>query len=206
MSEWSPWKSWWMDLVKFSLTFGAGAIVTVFFLNGIEAEQTAKRVRCQTIIESKISALNDFSKSSLIYNEAAYDAWTELYRWRGREMTQAMRRYTENSHEDLTVAVENIKNRFGYSDSVIDLMKNFDSTTYRLWRLYDGFVDSRLDELEFKETASQIPRNQLEEKRREFEEIRKNVSNIRSAIIGELETILYKSSYKDLCREIDVST
>jgi len=112
-----------MNLVKFCLTFAAGAIITVFFLNGIEAKQTAQRVRCQTIIDSKITALSEFSRSSLIYNEAAYDAWTELYRWREREMTPAMRRYTEDSHEDLTIALENIKHRFSEYEALIYSLK-----------------------------------------------------------------------------------
>ena len=202
MDSWSPWKSWWMDLIKFFVTFGVGAMITVLFLNSIEAEQTAQRVRCQTIIDSKLSALNSFSKSSLVYNEAAYDAWTELYRWREREMTGAMRRYTEDAHELLTISVEEIRHRFSGYQTVIETVKDFEGATYRLWRVYDTFVDTRLDRLETEENVPQIPRSGLEAKRGEFDNTRKAVSQIRKKIIEQLEYILYKSSYEDLCTEI----
>jgi len=206
LNEWGPWKSWWMDLVKFCLTFGAGAVITVFVLNGIEAKQAAQRVRCQTIIDSKITTLSEFTKSSLIYNEAAYDAWTELYRWREREMTPAMRRYTEDSHENLTIALENVKHRFNEYESVIETLKEFENATYTLWKLYDGFVDLRLDKMETEEFVSQVPRNQLQEQRDVFNKYREEVSRIRSILINKLEKILFKSNYEELCREINIST
>lgn len=203
MESWSPWKLWWMDLVKFIITFGAGALVTVFVLDKIEHKRTAQRVRCQTIIDSKLSALNNFSRSSLGYNEAAYNAWTELYRWRDREMTGAMRRYTEDAHENLTVAVQDISHRFSDYQPVIDNLTAFNKATYKLWRVYDNFVDSRLDRLESEESVPQVPRRDLEAKRDEFNNNREEVSEIRLRIIKQLEKILYKSGYSDLCREID---
>lgn len=205
MNEWSPWKSWWMDLLKFGLTFGAGAFVTVFLLNEIEAKQTAQRVRCQTVIDSKISTLSEFSKSSLIYNEASYDAWTELYRWREREMTPAMRRYTEDSHENLTIAIENVKHRFSEYKAVIDSVSEYDASTYKLWRVYDDFVDMRLDRLETEESVPQVPRTQLEDQRDEFEMRKKEAEEYRIKLINILETILFKSGYKELCKEIDTN-
>ncbi len=203
MSSWGPLKSWWMDLLKFFITFAVGALVTVFVLDVIESKRTAQRVRCQTIIDSKISALDNFSKHSLVYSEAAYDAWTELYRWREREMTGAMRRYTEEAHENLTVSLEDVRHRFSDYPKVIDTVTKFEDATYKLWRVYDTFVDSRLDRLETEERVPQIPRASLESQRSEFDDRRKEALTIRAEIIQMLEKILYKSSYSTLCKEIE---
>ena len=33
MQEWTPWQAWWLDLLKFAITFALGAIITLLFVD-----------------------------------------------------------------------------------------------------------------------------------------------------------------------------
>lgn len=202
---WNPWTTWWMDLLKFSITFSLGAVFTIGILDRLTARRNTEYQRCQTVIDAKTKAANEFAARSLTYREQAYNAWTELYRWRERDLTAPMRRYTEDAKEGLFAAMEDVSRRFADTKNKELVQQKVDTVklaSHDLWRVYDTLIDNRLDELEKKETVPQISRSTLEKARPTFESKREVFAQARLDLIELLDQILYSSPFDVLCPKL----
>ncbi len=89
--EWSPWRKWWMDVVKWFLVTGAGFGLTFGVFSHLEENRSEHRALCASRIDGVRRALVQFDSAASAYRAAANDAFIELYRWRTEQPTEPIR-------------------------------------------------------------------------------------------------------------------
>jgi hypothetical protein len=181
MSEWSEKKAWWLDLLKFGITFTLGAFITLVVINRIEEHRAIRRSYTQINDQLKLTALEDFRKHTYKYSEAALDAYVDLKHWRqGDPKTSSMLRYEQEAHDDYLIAVEELRRRF--EDDVLDLKKQIDaleSVGDEMFTIYDRFKKDM-------ETNGNYGAEGLDNKRPKFNELKGNFSVLRKKIIRDV--------------------
>lgn len=113
MYEWSDRKKWWMDIIKYSVTFFLGALATILFLDDREDQREKNRKAWEAEFILKKDEIYDLDKSAHLYSAAATDAFVELYNHDPKKPgeTLAMRRYENVTYDNFTFAIERIKRR-----------------------------------------------------------------------------------------------
>lgn len=180
---WSPGREWWMDLLKYVITFILGATATVLVLDRIEENRINKRTQIQATYQLRLNALNDFRLYTLAYNDAALDAYVDLYTWHDRNnKTPAMSKYEHEAQSNYRAAIDQVRDRFANIPDVIKLLTELDTNNQkRHERTYDQLVDSMIDYGE---------RPDAEAHRDEFSDYQDKFMKNRQRIISMLESFL----------------
>jgi hypothetical protein len=102
VEQWNPWFEWIMDLLKFAITFGVSALMTVLVINRVQERRARQRSRADALFQLQMDALREFRRTAATYEVAALSAYTDIYQWRGGEKTAAMQRYEGTAFGDFT--------------------------------------------------------------------------------------------------------
>jgi hypothetical protein len=116
MSEWSPWKKWWLDVLKFAVTFSLGAFFSVLVLNAISEQRAMEAFQLRKNWERDLQVLDEFREASLLYVQATKGAFAELSRGPEGELVQ---QWKGPMHSRFLLALEGVNNRFSMRDSSI---------------------------------------------------------------------------------------
>ncbi len=82
-NKWGPIKEWWMDPLKFSITFIIATSVTIFLVNRAAEERVEELERKILVLQAQIgwstAVIHDFIKASIAYSHATYDMYKSVY-------------------------------------------------------------------------------------------------------------------------------
>ena len=143
--EWSPWFSWWMDLVKFAVTFGTSALLTVFVVNRYQNRRARRQARAEALFHMEMAALTAFRQAMANYEVAAAAAYTDVYQWSGGDKTPAMQRYEGQALGDALSAIGGLHDRFRHHQQILDELDRLWELHGKRHALYDAIVDYQLD-------------------------------------------------------------
>ena len=145
MQEWTPWQAWWLDLLKFAITFTVGAIITLLFVDRIQRERDRKRSLQRTVFELDLNALRDFDKAASTYEVAGLSAYASLYKWIGHDKTEPMRWYEGRAYGEYLAAFGELRRRFDGHEGFLELFVELTALHRDRHDLYGKLVDDRLE-------------------------------------------------------------
>ena len=181
--QWSPWFAWMMDLVKFTVTFGLSALVTVLVINRVQERRARQRSRAEALFQLQMDALREFRRAAATYEVAALSAYTDIYQWKGREKTAAMQRYEGPAYGDFLAALDGIEHRFKNNTEAVKLITDLREKHKKRHKIYDRLIDVQLD------TGPNLDMwNLANEKRKEFDELLSRATRLRQDIISAVES------------------
>ena len=82
MNGWSDWKKWWLDLLKFSITFIVASSLTILVIEQISLARQKAQLRWQLEHQLKAQALVAFGVASQLHLQAMDDAFLVAFRGR----------------------------------------------------------------------------------------------------------------------------
>lgn len=187
-AQWTPWFEWWMDLLKFALTFGLSALASVLFINRIEERRARRRSREEALFQIQMEALREFHRTATAYEVAAGSAYTDLYQWKGKEKTGAMQRYENESYGEYSAALDRLEHQCEkYSRAegkIFDLIGELRSRHAARHRIYDELVDYQLDS-----TSGDLDLwSEAHERRAEFDQELNEAKRFRQEIVSTVES------------------
>jgi uncharacterized protein YydD (DUF2326 family) len=182
MKQWSDEKTWWLDLLKFGITFTLGAIITILVVNRFE-EDRAKQWSLTLIDDQlRLTALEDFRKNTFKYHEAALDAYIDLRdHYKGLTKTSSMIRYEQEAYEDYQIAVEELERSFVDVPELKGQIANLNAFNDQRHQIYNKLKD------EMKKNQKYGPETPAT-MRPMFDELRDKFKQIRGAIIRDVGT------------------
>jgi len=183
VEQWNPWFEWIMDLLKFAITFGVSALMTVLVINRVQERRARQRSRADALFQLQMDALREFRRTAATYEVAALSAYTDIYQWRGGEKTAAMQRYEGTAFGDFTAALDGLGHRFEGNTKATQLIKDLRQAHKIRHKMYDRLVDLQLDsdpELDMRQHAHA--------KRKDFNELLSQATRLRQDIISVVET------------------
>lgn len=145
LEHWNPWFGWAMDLLKFAVTFGASAVVTVLIINRIQEQRARERSRAEALFKFQMDALAEFRRAALIYEVSALSAYTDVYQWKGGDKTAAMQNYGVSAYGNYQVALDGLKHRFKDNSDALRFIEELKETHEKRHKIYDELVDIQLD-------------------------------------------------------------
>ena len=185
--QWSPWFGWWMDLLKFALTFGLSALATVLIINRVEERRAKRRSRDDALFQLQMDALREFYRTAITYEVAAGSAYTDLYQWRSKEKTAAMQRYENEDYTQYSAALDRLEylyDRYLRRDgAALVLIEELRSRHEERHLIYDALVDYQLDS----EAGDLDLWSEAEERREEFDYQLNEAKRLRQEIISVVE-------------------
>lgn len=138
MEPWSHWKAWWLDILKFAVTFLIGAILTIMVLHEIEEARSIRSFQWRKSWERDLEVLEGFRKASLFYVKAAEAALAEVSR--GPE-GEDVREWRGRADDQFLLSLEEVELRFGRrAPQVTELIKAM-KEKYRM--LYEEYLRLR---------------------------------------------------------------
>lgn len=174
-NDWSPWRKWWMDILKSTVVFTVVAVLTYFIVDQFQYERAARR-----------DALTHFREASFHYQEAALDAYVELYSLYRQEDVdirpkgESMLRYETAAYDDFRLSVENVRTRFGTNTEIENRLDELTRVNDARHEIYDQLFDLKVDGgVQFDEAP--------ETRRAEFDTLLSNFSRNRQLVIKEIE-------------------
>jgi len=145
MEVWTPWQAWWLDLLKFAVTFTLGAVMTLLFVDRVQRARDRKRGIEQAAFELDLNALREFDKALSTYEVAALGAYTSLYTWVGHDKPEPMQWYESGAYGEYLAAFGQVRRRFAGQPGFAELLDALRDAHRDRHILYDGLVDERLD-------------------------------------------------------------
>lgn len=186
--QWSPWFSWFMDLAKFAITFGATAIVTLYGINRVQERRARRQNRAEALFQLQMDALREFRRAAVTYEVAALSAYTDVYQWKGGDKTPAMQKYENTAFGDLNSALDGLEIRFKDGGNTVEKVKKLREIHETRHKIYDNLVDPQLDTDE--EHDLWLSAN---EKRDEFDALLNEAKEIRKHLITAVEENILKA-------------
>lgn len=210
--NWSDQKSWWMDLLKWSITLTLGFAVTFFIFDTMSQRRLEIRAVCDAKVSRMQRTVERFRDTSYTYPYAAEEAFIELYRWRDEQPTDPLRHYWGSAHDDLAVSLEEVELLFG---DIVDVRARMEHLRKAM---LDGFaildkdlIDPRLDRIaalyrdsrtslgeEIENRVAPISRIELDGFRSEHAEAADRFRQARNQLLLSLEGALDRPA-GDLC-------
>jgi hypothetical protein len=171
-----------MDLVKFMITFGVTALVTVFGLDRIQERRARQQHRADVLFQLEMDALQEFRQAIVAYEVAALSAYTDIYQWKGGDKTPTMRHYEVTAFGDLNAALDGLEIRFKDSHYAMDMVQRLHRTHSERHEIYHQLVVEQLDSDEEREMW--LPAwNQ----RKGYDKLLENAKDLRRNLIEALE-------------------
>lgn len=144
-NDWTPWFAWLMDLVKFAITFTVGALITLGVIDRVQQARAKHHKLEDAVFQLQLSSLQEFRRATANYEVAAHSAYADLYQWVGKEKTVTMQWYEGAAYGEFRAALDEMKNRFSHDGTVVALVTRLSEAHKGRHRLYDYWVDKRLD-------------------------------------------------------------
>ena len=180
---WSDHKKWWMDLLKWVITSVFAVLGSYFVMDRLQDTKQDARNRADAAFRLEIASLQDFQSALATYEVAAVTAYTDLYQWRGKDKTAGMEWYERQAYAGLLLALADADNRFKTVAGLPDLLTSLRADIDRRHRLYDRWVDLRLDN----EASTPISPGTT---RAEFDSLTSQISARRAEIVEAVESEL----------------
>jgi len=79
MTDWPPSKKWWMDVLKFCITFILGALLTVTAINNCEDQRAKQQFRWKKQHESNLRIYEDFKKARSLSDYYLFSTTAYIY-------------------------------------------------------------------------------------------------------------------------------
>jgi hypothetical protein len=134
MESWGPWKAWWLDTLKFVLTFSIGAVLTVTVLHEIEEARSVRSFQWRKHWERDLQVLDEFREASLLYVQATKGALAEVSRGSGGELVGE---WKGPAHSKFLLSLEAVEFRFAERKPLIpELRRVIDETRKNLYEEY----------------------------------------------------------------------
>ena len=112
MKSWGPWKAWWLDVLKFVVTFAFGAVLTIAILNDLEDERAIRSFQWTKAWERDLDVLEEFRKASLLYVQAAEGALADVSRGKDPHDIASVREWRGPANDRFLLSLEAIEIRF----------------------------------------------------------------------------------------------
>lgn len=141
MNSWSPWKSWWLDILKFGITFFLGAVMTITVIDTLEERRSERVFKATKAWERDLSILEEFRVASLKYVQATEGAMAEASMCRADAHNVIVRNWKDEAHDRILLSLETVKDRFSYRSDQI--AKNLSAIEKSMHVLYAEFLDLR---------------------------------------------------------------
>lgn len=142
--DWSPWKKWWMDVVKFGTTFALAAVLSIAVLDRVQDRRAQRQFEWSKRYESSLKILDEFRRASFVYQETTLDAYWEALRGLGRADSPVILRWQTTVNDDFLLALEAIESRFanaGGPAGLPDAIKELRSTHSTI---YDEYAKTKV--------------------------------------------------------------
>lgn len=165
MNDWSPRKQWWMDVLKFCITFILGALLTVTIINKFESCRAKQEFIWKRQYESNLRIYQDFTKYSLLYHRMAVDAYSDVTKRKKREESENIERFLTEANHNLQLVLESVEQNFGKPVELKKLRIDYDDIFTEYKRTYslihfnkEQFPDAELNNRiqEFRWVADQF--------------------------------------------------
>ena len=179
-SPWSEWTSWSMDLLKWIITFLLGALLSYFVVDRLQETRLKERAKTDALFRLRLDAIQQFQRALATYDVAALSAYTDLYQWRGKTKTSSMEWYERQAYSGWLVALDDLAKRFPESVSVKKNLTALREANSKRHRLYDRWVDVRLDG---SDTTPIAPA----QTRADFNALSEEITSLRAEVISEIE-------------------
>ena len=140
--DWTPFRKWWMDILKSAIIFTVAAILTYKYIDQIQYSRDAGRAAKVAELVSMRSALDELRNATFYYHESAYDAYIELEaisksEEQHRQKGLAMREYEGNAYTKLLLAAERVQDNFPGKNEINRLLENLLKEGQQGHDLYD---------------------------------------------------------------------
>ena len=106
---WNDKKKWWMDLVKIGISTILSTLVTILIVTFIV---NRKQYKWQTNYSIRAELLRTYDKACAQYWVTGYDAIKAAYFGKTRDSSDDIKKWQDQSADDLTNATENIREWF----------------------------------------------------------------------------------------------
>ena len=179
-SPWSELTKWSMDLLKWIITFLLGALLSYFVVDKLQETRLRERAKTDALFRLRLDTTQQFQRALATYDVAALSAYTDLYQWRGKAKTSSMEWYERQAYSGWLVAVDDLAKRFPENESVNKNLATLREANTKRHRLYDDWVDVRLDGTD---TTPIMPRDT----RTAFNALSDQMARLRAQIISEIE-------------------
>jgi len=123
MNSWSSGKTWWMDLLKFMITFFIAALLTVTIINKCEDRRGKRQFIQNKRFENNLRIYQDFKKYSLLYYRSAVDAYADMIKRKKREDSENIERFLTEANDNFRLVLESVEENFGKPDELGDVKK-----------------------------------------------------------------------------------
>lgn len=140
MTSWSPWKSWWLDVLKFGITFFLGALMTITVVDTLQERRAERTYAARIAWERDVATIEEFRAASLLYVQASEDALAQASRGLGHPDNEIVRRWRKNGHDRMLLAIEIVEDRFSHHSGVAAALHEFEDT---MNQLYGEFLELR---------------------------------------------------------------
>jgi hypothetical protein len=134
MKDWNPWKAWWLDVLKFTITFSLGAVFTVSVLNKIDEERSLRSFQWRKCWERDLQVSDEFREASLLYVQATKGAFTEIS---GGHKGELVKKWTGQAHSRFLLSLETVDDRF--NSRAPEIAKLFYVINSKRAELYDEY-------------------------------------------------------------------
>ena len=222
--NWSDFRSWWMDLLKWSLTFAVGFAISYLIIDNLEQHRSEERALCAATVTRMQRATEMFDQSSFAYVRSAKAVFLELYRWRDEQPTEPIQHYWGPAYNELLVSLENLNRRFHHFEGIDDDIQSVTEGMDRVFGVIDPLIDRRLDRIEdfyrsktevsrqgtthllrqepieWTAAINPIPRRELQLVRARYEAEVEGLRDARGRLMEAVERILNKPA-SELCYE-----
>ena len=165
MNDWSPRRQWWMDVLKFCITFILGALLTVTIINEFEGCRAKQEFIWKKGYESNLRIYQDFTKYSLFYHRIAVDAYSDVIKRKKREESENIERFLTEANNNLQLVLESVEQNFGNPAELKKLRVDYDDifTEYKraysfIWFNKEKFSDAESNKRiqKFRQVADQF--------------------------------------------------
>jgi hypothetical protein len=186
-TPWGEWTKWWMDLLKWVITFLLGAVLSFFVVDRLQEKRLKERAKADAMFRLRLDALQQFQRALATYDVAALSAYTDLYQWRGKTKTSSMEWYERQAYSGWLVAVDDLDKRFPTCESIQQKLAALRKANAERHRLYDRWVDKRLDG---SDTTPITPA----ETRGQFDTLSGQIAGLRADVIDKIEDSVLRDS------------
>lgn len=183
MSEqWNPWFAWFMDLIKFAITFSVSAALTLLLIDRVQNNRAGKRLKQNTLIQMQLSSLREFRLASTSYEVTSLAAYTDIYQWKSKEKTAAMQKYENDSYGYFLGTVEGLKTQFRNNKDIQEQINSLLEIHNQRHLLYDHLIDTQLSSQEILELWEQAHLNRIQ-----FDSFLEQAKTIKNSMIISIE-------------------
>jgi hypothetical protein len=186
-----------MDLMKSILSFTVIACLTYLIVDDLQYQRDRERAQLVEAGLARRAAIDEFRSSSLRYQEAALDAFVDLYPLYRRQETNpspthevkstAMLRYEGIAYDDYLLSLEAVRAEFSGCVALEPLLVEMKALNDARHRIYDHLFDLKADGfISFEYNPSS--------KRAEFDQRHAAFSGKRRQALDQLGRCLAKSN------------